>query len=58
LGARAVLLGRGTAYGLAAGGEKGVDRALAMFQADLARTMMLLGCASVTQLGATHLEKR
>lgn len=58
LGARAVLLGRGTAYGLAAGGEQGVDRALAIFQADLTRTMMLLGCASVAQLGATHLERR
>lgn len=58
LGARAVLLGRGTAYGLAAGGEKGVDRALAIFQADLTRSMMLLGCASVAQLGATHLERR
>jgi len=57
LGARAVLLGRGTAYGLAAGGEKGVDRALAMFQADLARSMTLLGCASVAQLGAIHLER-
>ena len=58
LGARAVLLGRGTAYGLAAGGEKGVDRALAIFQADLTRTMMLLGCASVAQLGRAHLERR
>jgi L-lactate dehydrogenase (cytochrome) len=58
LGARAVLLGRGSAYGLAAAGEKGVDRALAIFQADLARTMMLLGCASVAQLGRVHLERR
>lgn len=58
LGARAVLLGRGTAYGLAAGGEKGVDRALAIFQADLARSIMLLGCASVAQLGQAHLERR
>jgi len=58
LGARAVLLGRGTAYGLAAGGEKGVDRALAIFQADLTRTMMLLGCASIAQLSRAHLERR
>ncbi len=58
LGARAVLLGRASAYGLAAGGEQGVDRALAILQADLTRTMMLLGCASVAQLGATHLERR
>lgn len=58
LGARAVLLGRASAYGLTAGGEQGVDRALAILQADLTRTMMLLGCASVAQLGATHLERR
>jgi L-lactate dehydrogenase (cytochrome) len=58
LGARAVLLGRASAYGLAAGGEQGVDRALAILQADLTRTMMLLGCASVAQLSATHLERR
>ena len=51
LGARAVLLGRGTAYGLAAGGEKGVDRALAIFHADLVRTMKLLGCASPARTG-------
>ena len=43
LGARAVLLGRGHAYGLAAGGEAGIDRALAIFRADLWRTMKLLG---------------
>ena len=58
LGARAVLLGRGTAYGLAAGGEKGVDRALAIFHADLVRTMKLLGCASLSQLDATYLQRR
>jgi L-lactate dehydrogenase (cytochrome) len=58
LGARAVLLGRGLAYGLAAGGEKGVDRALAIFHADLVRTMRLLGCASLSQLDATYLQRR
>jgi isopentenyl diphosphate isomerase/L-lactate dehydrogenase-like FMN-dependent dehydrogenase len=58
LGARAVLLGRGTAYGLAAGGEKGVDRALAIFHADLVRTMKLLGCASIAELGPHCLQRR
>jgi L-lactate dehydrogenase (cytochrome) len=57
LGARAVLLGRGYAYGLAAGGEAGVDRALQIFHADLVRTMKLLGCASVAELGARILQK-
>jgi isopentenyl diphosphate isomerase/L-lactate dehydrogenase-like FMN-dependent dehydrogenase len=58
LGARAVLLGRGLAYGLAAGGEKGVDRALAIFHADLVRTMRLLGCGSLAELDATYLQRR
>ena len=58
LGARAVLLGRGTAYGLAAGGEKGVDRALQIFHADLVRTMKLLGCATPAALDASFLQRR
>ena len=58
LGAKAVLLGRGHAYGLAAGGEKGVSRALAIFHADLTRTMKLLGCASLGELDETFLQRR
>lgn len=58
LGARAVLLGRAAAYGLAAGGEKGVDRALAILHADLARAMTLLGCASMAQLDRSILQPR
>jgi L-lactate dehydrogenase (cytochrome) len=58
LGAKAVMLGRGYAYGMAAAGEKGIDRALAIFHADLVRTMRLLGCASVTDLDASYIQKR
>jgi L-lactate dehydrogenase (cytochrome) len=58
LGAKAVLLGRGHAYGLAAGGEKGVARALAIFRTDLLRTMTLLGCPSVASLDETFLQRR
>ena len=57
LGARAVLLGRGYAYGLAAGGEVGAARALQIFHGDLVRTMKLLGCASVAELDARILQK-
>jgi len=57
LGARAVLLGRGPAYGLAAGGEHGADRALAIFHADLVRSMTLLGCTSPAQLGSSFLQR-
>lgn len=55
LGARAVLLGRGYAYGLAAGGEAGVARAIEIFRADLLRTLKLLGCESVRGLSRDYL---
>ena len=58
LGARAVLLGRGYAYGMAAAGEAGIDRALAIFRADLVRTMRLLGCASLAELDSSWIEKK
>jgi len=52
LGARAVLCGR--AYGLAAGGEAGVNRAIEILRADLDRTLRLLGCASVAELDRSY----
>lgn len=55
LGARAVLIGRAYAYGLAAAGEAGVARALEILKADVDRTMRLLGCPSVTSLDVTYL---
>jgi isopentenyl diphosphate isomerase/L-lactate dehydrogenase-like FMN-dependent dehydrogenase len=56
LGARAVLIGRAYAYGLAAGGEAGVARSLAILQADLDRTLKLLGCGAVGELDPSYLE--
>jgi len=50
LGAEAVLLGRAYAYGMAAAGDAGVDRALEIITADLLRTMKLLGANSVKEL--------
>ncbi len=58
LGAHAVLIGRGYAYGLAAGGERGVDRALTILRADLVRTMKLLGCPSLAELNESYLQRR
>jgi L-lactate dehydrogenase (cytochrome) len=55
LGARAVLIGRGYSYGLAARGQAGAERAIAIFRADLIRTMKLLGCASVRDLSRDYL---
>ena len=54
MGARAVLVGRAYAYGLGAGGEAGVTRAIEILRADLIRTLKLLGCASVNELNASH----
>jgi L-lactate dehydrogenase (cytochrome) len=54
LGARAVLVGRAYAYGLGAGGEAGVARAIDILRADLVRTLKLLGCPSVAELDASY----
>jgi (S)-mandelate dehydrogenase len=55
LGAQAVMLGRATLYGLAAGGEAGVARALGILTSEIDRVLGQLGCNSVTELGARHL---
>ena len=54
LGARAVLVGRAYAYGLAAAGEAGVARALEILRADVDRTLRLLGCGSVADLDRSY----
>lgn len=56
LGARAVLVGRAYAYGMAAAGEAGVSTALSILRADFDRTMRLLGCESVTELNRSYVE--
>ena len=56
LGARAVLVGRAYAYGLAAGGEAGVARAIAILRADVERILKLLGCASTGDLDPSYVE--
>jgi len=52
LGARAVLVGRPCLWGLATGGQAGVERVLAMLRGELQRTLALLGRPSVTALDA------
>jgi len=56
LGAHAVLIGRAYAYGLAAGGEAGVARAIQILRNDVERTMRLLGCGSVGELNRSYIE--
>src|SRR5690606_23863498 len=50
LGADAVLVGRAPLYGLAAAGEAGVSRALALLQAETARTMAMLGARTIAEV--------
>jgi len=55
LGARAVLLGRAYAFGLAAAGGPGVARALEILRNDVERTLRLIGCPSVSALDSSYL---
>jgi L-lactate dehydrogenase (cytochrome) len=50
MGARACLVARSYCYGLMAGGERGVERALEILRAEIVRTMALLGARSVDDL--------
>ena len=50
LGAKAVGIGRGYLYALAAAGEAGVDRALSLLRAEIERDMKLMGVTKVDQL--------
>jgi L-lactate dehydrogenase (cytochrome) len=54
LGARTTLVGRAYLYGLMAGGERGVERAVQILEREILRTMQLLGVRSVAELGPQH----
>jgi L-lactate dehydrogenase (cytochrome) len=54
LGARFTLVGRAYLYGLMAGGEAGVARAVEILTSQLTRTMRLLGVTSLEELGPQH----
>lgn len=54
LGARAVLVGRAYAYGLAAGGPAGVMRAIDILRSEMERTLRLLGCPSISSLDRSY----
>ncbi|WP_118915889.1 alpha-hydroxy acid oxidase [Mycobacterium shigaense] len=54
LGARCTLVGRAYLYGLMAGGEAGVDRAIDILHSGLTRTMRLLGVSCLEELAPHH----
>ena len=51
LGARAAMVGRAYLYGLGAAGERGVDFVLQLLDADVRRTMALVGAPTIADLG-------
>ncbi|HKX66459.1 MAG TPA: alpha-hydroxy acid oxidase [Intrasporangium sp.] len=53
-GATGCLVGRAYLYGLMAGGERGVDRALSILRDQVTRTMRLLGVTSLDELTPSH----
>lgn len=57
LGARAVLIGRAYAYGLAAAGGAGVARAIEILRSDIVRTLRLLGCHDAGALDRSYVER-
>lgn len=58
LGARAVLLGRATLYGLACGGEAGVRAVIELLAAELARALTLAGTPKAGELDPGSLLRR
>jgi len=54
LGARCTLVGRAYLYGLMAGGEAGVNRAIEILEAGVLRTMRLLGVTCLEELSPKH----
>lgn len=50
-GADAVLIGRPYLYGLAAGGQSGVERAIDILRMELERAMRLMGLATIGEVG-------
>lgn len=57
LGAEGVAIGRAYLYGLAAGGEAGVARAIDILSSELRRDMALLGVTRISELSAAHVTR-
>ncbi|MEQ3550751.1 alpha-hydroxy acid oxidase [Pseudonocardia nematodicida] len=58
LGARAALVGRAYLYGLMAGGEAGVRRAVEILRGEIERTLQLIGVTRVDDLRPEHARLR
>jgi L-lactate dehydrogenase (cytochrome) len=58
LGAKGCLVGRAYLYGLMAGGERGVERAITILAEEVTRTLRLLGVRSAAELNRSHVSLR
>jgi len=58
MGATACVVGRAYLYGLMAGGEAGVERALSIFHSEINRTMRLLGATAVDDITREYVRLR
>ena len=58
LGAKSVLLGRAMLYGVAAAGEEGVERALAILREETERVLRLTGCTQVNAIDVKSLRRK
>jgi isopentenyl diphosphate isomerase/L-lactate dehydrogenase-like FMN-dependent dehydrogenase len=58
LGARAVLAGRAPLWGLAARGEQGAREVLGLLREEIELALVLLGCASPTDVTRAHVMRR
>lgn len=57
LGATACSAGRPYLFGLGAGGEAGVDRALEILRTDIERDMRILGCRNVGEVDSSRIRR-
>jgi len=58
LGAKGILIGRPWVYAMAAQGENGINKLLALFQKEIASTMGLMGVDSIDKINADLIERR
>ena len=58
LGATACMGGRAYLYGLGAGGERGVEKALGFLSDEYERTLKLIGASSTAELGPEYVQAK
>lgn len=57
LGADACSIGRPYLYGLAAGGQTGVEKAIDILRSEIERSMALLGASCIGEIGPDHIRR-